>query len=166
MQSEQLQNEIDALTRRERRNWKQIAHILDAAESARLWASEKPSFIEWVESLAEKMGVTPENLLRYLTAIKYWHYLTIKYCMQIEPSLIGEIPTTVRIEHLELLPMLEQVLSSEEFDGLVTKVVSAEVKTSELRSMLNKYRNFDPDSVADKLNIRRANMLAGFVDYP
>lgn len=120
--------------------WGRLASLLDLVDSQDYWRNEAAdSYTEWLKCQAHKLATTPASLWRYLSAGRFYNKLLTDHPSLAEKAL-EELGDDLSPESLELLAKISRVAPDNIYRPLVVRLLTGEIKRSELRSTWSAFR--------------------------
>lgn len=132
---------IDKLNQHSPRAWVETAQFLLSSEETGGWSTTHKSFTDWLIDTSKKLELSESSLWRYFRAAKF--YLNLKKDLErskITVPDLTKISAKVSPENLEILEKIQRVTLSDDFLPLAERVIHANIKRDELRTIWMAYR--------------------------
>ena len=139
MDIKKLENQLQNLLEREKRQWTKTAQLLIDIERSRLYRKEAKSFSQYIRQLAQKFKINESNFWRIKRAGEY--YLKLHNTDNIE--IIEKAKTSP--EQLEILMKISRIAPTKIVQDLEERLVSGKTTRGELRDTWKTYRQVKND---------------------
>lgn len=136
--------ELDTIKREGSRSWRRLGAMLYEAKRTQAWQGKAAGLREWIDVVANDLGISASGLRRAMYMVIYHQVLTAELKERELPApSLDQLPASVSAESLEILKRLGRHLPKREFYQLAGDVLAGKVSRTQLQTRWRLVRDED-----------------------